>query len=456
MRGAALAIALVAALLSAPASGNEPDAYGLGSRSAAMGSAVSADAKDFSASYYNPAGLVGATGVELSIGYVHVSNDLEIDDRSTAVDSVHGLVGGIVLPGELFGIPFAFGIATHLPDDGLSRIKALRQEVPRWELYDIRSSILFLATNLAVRPVRWLEIGGGLAFLAATRGRFAISGRANILSPYDSQLRHEVDADLTAIRYPQAGIRVLIGDLGAIGLTYRGQSKLELSLGARLSGIVDFAGIEVPVLYELETATIAAFLPRQVVLGLSFQKVENLHVNLDLTFVNWASYESPTAKTRAHLEAHPPPGTPLQLPADPKPTVVIPPEFENRLVPRLGIEDTVPLAGPPRRVSGEPKERRLVELALRAGYVYERSPVPPQTGITNFVDADRHTFSLGTGVALNAPIAELPGSLHLDVHAQYSQLPERVTLKTNPADFAGDYHAGGSMFGLGATLSALF
>ena len=455
-RPAVAAAALCAALASSPARANEPDAYGLGSRSTAMGSAVAADTTDFSASYYNPAGLAGARGLELSIGYLHVANDLEISGKSTEVDSVHGLVGGIVLPGTLFGVPFAFGIATHLPDDGLSRIKALRQEVPRWELYDIRSSILFLAANLAVRPVSWLEVGGGLAFLAATRGRFAISGRADVLSPYDSQLRHEVDADLTAIRYPQAGIRVLLGDLGAVALTYRGQSKLELALDARLQGIVEFAGIEIPLLYPLETATVAAFLPRQVVLGLSFQKIEHLRANLDLTFVNWAAYDSPTAKTFAHLEAQPPPGTPLQLPADPKPTVIVPLEFENRLVPRLGVEYVLPIAGPMRRLAGEKKDRRLVEVPLRAGYVYERSPVPPQTGITNFVDADRHTLSAGTGVAFNAPIAEMPGAVHLDVHVQYSILPERVTLKQNPADFVGDYRAGGSMFGLGATLSAMF
>jgi long-chain fatty acid transport protein len=421
-----------------------------------MGSAVAADATDFSASYYNPAGLAGATGLGLSLGYAYASNGLQINGADSGVRDVHGLIGGLVAPGEVLGVPFAFGLATFLPDTGLSRIKALRQETPRWELYDDRLSILFLAANLAVRPLPFLEIGGGMAFLASTRGRFSVTGRADILSPYESKLRHEVDADLTTIRYPQLGARVRAGDLGFVGLTYRGQTKLPLSIDAHLKGVVDFAGVEVPLLYDLESRTVDAFLPQQVVLGVSFQKIERLHVNLDVTWVNWSAYESPVAKTKAHLEAQPPPGTPLDLPDDPKPTEVIPLEFEDRLVPRVGVEYLVPVAGAPRKVSGEQQERRLIEVPLRVGYAYERSPVPPQVGATNYVDADRHTLSFGTGVRVNRPFDVLPGSLLLDLHAQLSILPEEATEKASPADFVGDYRAGGSMLNLGATLTATF
>ena len=452
--GAILA-ACAALTATSPARANEADAYGLGSRAAALGGAVAADATDFSGNYYNPAALVGAKGVSLSVGYIHVENNLRINDRDNGVAPAHGIVGGIVAPGRLFGVPFAFGIGTYLPDAGLSRIKALRQETPRWALYDERASIVFLAANLAVRPLPWLDLGGGIAFLAATKGRFAISGTADVLHPYDSQLRHEVDADLTSIRYPQVGARIKIGELGYLGFVYRGETKLKLSIDANLSGLVDFAGVEIPLLYNLASRTIDAFLPQQVVLGASFQKVPHLRVNFDLTFVNWAAYESPTALTTAHLALDLPPGTTLiQLPADPKPTVVIAPAFENRVVPRVGVEYTVPAAGALRRVHGE--EHRLFEVPIRAGYVFERSPVPPQAGVTNFVDADRHTLSLGAGLIVNAPFAELPGQIQLDVHGQLSLLPERITHKDNPADFVGDYRASGTMVGLGSTLSAVF
>ncbi|AUX43239.1 uncharacterized protein SOCE26_046830 [Sorangium cellulosum] len=460
MRRLSCSAALLVGLLAAPrARAHAPDTYGLGARGAAMGGALAADATDFSAGYYNPAGLAGATGLGLSIGYAYASNHLRANDRDTGARDVHGIVGGLVAPGEVLGVPFAFGLAMYLPDDGLSRIKAIRQETPRWELYDDRLSILFLAANVAVRPLPYLEIGGGVAFLASTRGRFSVTGRADALSPYDSALRHEVDADLTSIRYPQLGARVRAGALGFVGITYRGEAKLPLSIDAELQGIVDFAGIEVPLLYELESRTVDAFLPQQVVVGVSFQRVEGLRVNLDVAWVDWSAYESPVARTRAHLEATPPPEVPLDLPEDPRPTAVVPLRFEDRLVPRLGVEYLAFAAGGPREVPGQGgrrEERRAIEVPLRAGYVYERSPVPPQRGATNYIDADRHTMSIGAGAVLNHPLDELPGSLRIDVHGQLSVLPEVVVEKDNPADFVGDYRASGTMVSLGATVTAAF
>lgn len=439
-----------------PAQASVPDSYGFGSRATAMAGATTADAVDFSATYYNPAGLVGAPGVEVTAGYTYWSQQLRINEQDNHVAPVHGLVGGVVAPGELFGVPFAFGVATHLPDNGVSFIYARRQEVPRWELYDTRAQLLYLSANLAVGLFDVIEIGAGIAYLSATRASFGIRGRADILSPYESQLQHEVDGDLTAVRFPQVGARVLIPDWGAVGVTYRGQSQLDLELDAHLEGIVEFAGIDVPLLYELEAKTIASFTPHQLAFGLSFQRLEGLHVNFDLTWLNWSAYVSPTAKLRALLEVQPPPGTPVELPDEPAPTVIVPPEFEDRFVPRFGAEYRIPAFGPLRSVHGHEDPRRLVEIPVRIGYAYEHSPVPDQRGPTNYVDAHRHTVSAGFGVTLNAPADELGGSVHLDVHGALSVLPERVTIKESAADFVGDYRARGEMYGIGSTLGVVF
>src|SRR5687767_10708176 len=92
------------AALGAPglARAHVPDTYGFGSRATAMGGAVSADATDFSAAYYNPAGLVGATGVSVSVGYLYAANNLRMNGLDNGVASAHGLVGGLVAPGKLF------------------------------------------------------------------------------------------------------------------------------------------------------------------------------------------------------------------------------------------------------------------------------------------------------------------------------------------------------------------
>jgi long-chain fatty acid transport protein len=451
------ALLLVASVGVAPvASANVPDSYGIGSRASAMAGAVSADADDFSAAYYNPAGIVEAPGVEISIGYMSNAHNLRINDVDNDVAGVHGLVAGLVAPGRVFGVPFAFGIALHMPDDGFSYLLARPQEEPRWELYDTRQQLLYLAATFAARPAEWLELGGGVGYLSDTSGRFAIRGRADVLSPFDSQLEHEVDAELNAVHFPLVGMRLLLDGVGALGLTYRGESKLDLQIEATLDGIVDFAGIDVPLLYALEARTIAAFTPRQVTAGLSFQRIEDLSLNVDVTWLDWSSYESPTANIAALLEVDPPPGTPVELPEQPAPAVVAPPDFRDRIVPRFGVEYRGLGFGAERDVRGRDEKLPLFQLPLRAGYVFEASPVPDQVGITNYVDNDRHSFTIGVGGVLNAPIEELPGSVQLDLHGMFSLLPERVVLKDNAADFIGDYRADGTMVGGGASMRMLF
>ena len=65
----ALAAVCTLSLASADARANPLDTFGLGSREAAMGGAAAADVSDFSANYYNPAGLARARGLEIAIGY---------------------------------------------------------------------------------------------------------------------------------------------------------------------------------------------------------------------------------------------------------------------------------------------------------------------------------------------------------------------------------------------------
>ncbi|MBK8258936.1 MAG: outer membrane protein transport protein [Polyangiaceae bacterium] len=451
-QSAALLGSFAALLQAEQAFAHAPDSYGFGPRGAAMGSAVAADSTDFSANYYNPAGIVGSRNVSLSLAYFGADNQLTMNGKDNNVLDPHGLLGGLVVPGKLFGIPFAFGIATYIPDDGLSRIKALRQETPRWELYNDRASIVFIAANLAVRVFDIVEIGGGVAFLATTRGEFGIRGEAILARPYESKLEHEVNADLTSLRYPQVGARVKVKDLGFVGLVYRGETKLELSIGARLQGTVN-AGLSVPLTYLLESKTFDGFLPQQVALGLTFQKIRNLKVNFDLTWVNWSRYVSPTAQTSTSLDVVLPPGLGIELPGDTKPTKVIPPQFEDRFVPRVGIEYTFGF-GRRKKVYGE--EKPAVQIPLRAGYVYEQTPVPDQNGVTNFVDSDRHTFSVGSALVLNQPFSALRGTLHLDAYFQASVLPERRVLKANAADFTSDYVAQGTMLGGGVGVGVDF
>lgn len=445
-----VSVASIAALIAVSggardASANPPDTYGFGSRETAMGGAAAAETRGFAANYYNPAALARSRGLEIGIGYFRANHSLEINGQDNHVDPVKGLNGGLVAPGEVLHIPFAFGIAVHLPDDRISRVRALRQEQPRWELYDNRNQRLFLAANLAIQPVPWLWIGGGLSFMSSTRGRLDITGGANLFRPDDSQLRHEVDADLTAVRYPQGGVRVALGDRVALAAVYRGEFQLALDLSAHLLG--DISGLTTA-LYDLQTHSVNNFLPQQAVLGGSWEVIDGLKATFDTTWINWAAYVAPVARLDANLVIPPPPsGWPSTVtpPTNPAPTRIEPLTMHDRFVPRVGVEWQA-LASRSRDTRG----------FLRAGYEYVKSPIAAQTGITNYVDRDRHTLSFGLGGAFRELLRELPGTLTVDAHVQYSALPTETTLKSNAADYVGDYTAGGSIFNFGITAGFAF
>lgn len=438
--GASLALLLAA---TNEAHANPMDAFGLGSRGAAMAGAQSADARDFSANYYNPAALTRAERLELSIGYFRVDHFLSTNGNDSHVDTVRGLVGGIVAPGAIATIPFAFGVAVHLPDDRVSRVRALRQDEPRWELYDNRNQRLYLVANLAVKPFSWLSIGAGIAFMSSTRARLDISGSANIFKPENSALRHEVDADLTSVRTPQVGALVELTDRVRMSAVYRAPFQLSLELGAHLAG--DISGLTTAY-YDLTTRSVNNFLPQQVVLGGAWDFTRRITATFDATWINWSAYQSPVASLDVALNIPPPEGgwpAGITPPTVPPKTVILPLQLRDRIVPRFGVDVLIAERGP-------------FALHGRAGYEFAKSPIPPQTGATNYIDRDRHAFSIGVGGVFASTGETIPGELRLDLHAQMHHLIEGTTRKSSPTDLAGDYTAGGNLYNLGATLTFAF
>jgi hypothetical protein len=438
-----LLVLLAALAVTGDAGANPLDTFGFGSRGTAMGSAQAADAHDVSANYYNPAGLARAPALEISVGYFRADHYLYTNGRNNQVDPVKGLVGGVVAPGTLFGLPFAFGLALHLPDDRLSRVRALPQDQPRWELYDNRNQRVYFAANLAISPWDWLQVGGGVSFMSSTQGSLAISGSANIFKVDESQVRHEVDADLTAIRYPQMGARIRVHKRAALALVYRGQFSLDLDLKAQLQG--DIKGFTT-VYYALQTRSVNAFLPQQLVLGGSWDPIDDLRVNADFTWVNWSAYVAPVAAVDVVLNIPPPPGgwpSTITPPTTPAPTRLLPLVIHDRLVPHIGLEW---------RAVTTPRFEGFV----RGGYEYAKSPIGAQTGATNYIDRDRHSVSAGLGIRLIKIIPELPGDVRLDGHAQLSELVTATTLKQDPSDLVGDYTAGGHIWNVGGTLTVGF
>jgi long-chain fatty acid transport protein len=444
------AMLLAAALLTCSArqaAANPPDTYGIGARSTALGGAVTAGATDFSAGYYNPAGLARSSGTELSLGYKFAAHRLKLGGQDSRLDPVRALVGGVVARGAVADVPVAVGVTAQIATERLSRIRTRRAEEPRWLLYDDRPHLLYLSLSAAVRPFAWASLGAGIAMLSSTQGSFTVTGTVvqpddGGASQNDSQLRHEVDVDLTSRRYPLLGVALMPADELSVAVVYRGQATVAFDMAGQLQGDVQTAAFTVPAAYEVLSRSTSEFVPRQVAVGVHAEPLSRLSLELDVVYVNWGAYQSPFSRTDSQLTFEAPADL-LGLPADTGTSPPPDPQFEDRLVPRIGVEYVAQPA-------------QVLAVPIRLGYAFEKSPVPAQTGRSNLVDNDRHVVALGSGFVWQDPARWLPGELRFDLFGQWTRLPTRVTLKASPADFVGDYRAEGDIFAVGADVSLGF
>ncbi|MFW6050368.1 MAG: OmpP1/FadL family transporter [Myxococcota bacterium] len=458
-----LAIATVL-LAASTARANPMDVFGFGARSSSMGGAVTADVEDFSANYYNPAGLVRGDELRLSVGYFMADMDMEVNGVDSRLETVRGLTFGVVAPGSFGDVDFAFGLGGHLNDHLLSRTLGRPPDEVRWIQYDNRPHRIFLSTHLALRPVDWLLIGGGIAFqsrsqsVLGVRGEIAVdAGEASSGAPSgvdpeaESRLEHSLQSELTTIRYPQVGVQIVPREDLSFGVVYRGEFDLRVRLEAEVDANLDarFApgmdGLDIPAYFSLLSDSINAFQPQQVSFGGRWKPLDRLSLNAEVTWMDWSAYRSPIGRSEVDLDIRIPDGLPvdLDIPDEVQGSDFIDANFEDRWVPRVGIEYAA---------VREP----AWTLDVRAGYFYEKSPMPHQIGLTNFVDTDRHAVSAGLGAALRQLEPTIDGWIRLDAFFQYSYLPERETIKQSLVNPAGDYRARGHIFTGGATVELAF
>jgi len=433
-------------LTGAPAAGANPvDAFGLGSRGIAMGGAYTALAHDVSANYYNPGGLVARRDLSIEVGYLYAKPRLKLNGRDVGVDVSRGLSAGVVAPGAIGPFRFAFGVALFLPDDRVSRVRAMPREKPRFVVYDNRPQRVYLATNLAVQIIPGLYVGAGATFMSRTKGSLLLGGRISFPDPEaESDLRLDLDVDLKALRYPQAGILWEPLSWLSVGLTYRHQFVLKLKQEFRIAGDVvgqDGGGVILrDGFFGLTSMSTDLFQPRQVALGLGLRPHEDWQLSIDLVWAQWSALINPGSRLQmdfdlgpfthlVNIGSQPPPPSPL---------------FSDTWSPRLGVEWTA-------------WRHPMASLALRAGYAFEPTGAPPQRSPSmNLVDNHKHHVTAGLGVSLARIMGALERPLDLDVSFAYLHMQKRAHRKLDPADPVGDFVSHGHLLSVGITMKLRF
>jgi long-chain fatty acid transport protein len=436
---------------------NPLETYGYGSRAISMGGAYSAVSDDFAAAYYNPAGLPQIGDVDLGFGMTFFNTNFNtiqnvvvgetlggepiIGDVDTSLSDNGGFMGGVSVG---LSEDIALGVGFYLPSTHyLARLQTQNQREPNFIWYEKRPKRFALLVSVGARVYKGLHIGAGIDVL------FGPEGVVNVRVPVAGEGTVDLALTFRPRIAPYAGLLYKMKNDMSFAIVYKdrkNQGEIDINLNASLESQV----LTIPIAGKMESMIF--YSPRQVTFGWAWKPGQRFNLALDLAWLQWSQFKDATLDMFVAIG---PGGTEVNF------QEVLDPGFNDTLLPRVGIEYLA------KKWSLFPLADR-VELKLRGGYYFQKSPVPEQTGLTNFLDSDSHVFSAGLGFALR-DLFGTTRALKLDFHFQFHQLMNREHKKDGEfADLDGDgipetrvigypgYVTGGNIFAGGFTLGTSF
>lgn len=386
-------------------------AFGLGGQGIAMAGAVAASSADYAAMFYNPAGLAFALGPTLGFGFVYGEPHLRINGVRQDVDLIRAFQVGGSLPlgsSRILG-RITLGAAAHIPTSTAIMLGASDPVQPHFVLYSIdpQRTAIFLGGSVRILPN--LSVGGGVSMLAGAEFNMNLSLLSSTFLTHHSPSKYSFD--------PIFGIRFEPTRFLSLAAVYREENTGSLEPELKI-----FVG-ETQVIPTVTILNLYDYEPREVVLAGMFRLTRSLLIEVDITWMDYSHYQASTPQYQFEDEVPDWVRDFLSMNNFPDPG------FQDIFVPRIGSELVV--------------NRHL---SLRAGYSYQASPVPDQTGITNYADADKHVVSFGCEVKASVPAKIIENPVHVDLVFQTQILEKRDVVKQDPEDSVGNYTIDGEIF----------
>jgi long-chain fatty acid transport protein len=337
-----------------------------GTAAMAQGNAFVAEANDPSAIFYNPAGLNQLKQVEFYQGTFLNHPDREFHgDDGTFSETNHRLYhnASAYLAAPIndrlalgFGFFSPFGLGTAWPPTWEGRYISTLSKLKTYNLNPVASVKLLENLSLAAGfDAMWSSVE------LKKKNQILLPTPKGVIQLPDGESRLTGDGcglgyNLGLLYEPIHGVKLGVSYRSDITLTYRGNLSLTLP----------------PQLKKLQTPPLggAAGLtfPPSVTWGINYARLKPFTFEFDTTWTGWSSYD----ETRIGLS------TPIRLGAKPTFTLVTPKKWQDAWAFRFGG-------------SYELREG----MKIRAGYIYDLSPVPDSTFDPQLPDANRHIFTVG-------------------------------------------------------------
>jgi long-chain fatty acid transport protein len=332
-----------------------------GARAMAQAGAFAARATDGSAMFFNPAGLgfqknasiyLGTTLVIPSTSFygpLELGTNQETKLNSQVFTPINAYVTYPIMDGLVAGIGVnnPYGLGTEWPETWAGRYITTKIDLVTF----------FYNATVSYRLLDNLSIGAGFNFVT---GDVTIQRAVPVTSvSVPSDPRVNLSLSGTGLGFT-AGLMYKLGDDWSIGASYRHPVKVEASGDATFSP--NYAVLALP----QGKASAALTLPSTGFFGIAYKAMDNFDLEADFQFIGWSSYDSLMIEFKDATTPD-------------KATSVSHKKYQDTWMIRVG------------------GEYRIGDLALRAGYYFDHSPVKDEYVEPLLPDANRHGLNIGAG-----------------------------------------------------------
>ena len=364
-----------------------------GARAMAQAGAFAARAYDGSATYFNPAGFgfqdrgsvyLGGTLIMPTTSFygpLQLNTNEKTKMASQTFTPINATISYPISNGLVAAIAVnnPFGLGTEWPDSWVGRYIIQKVDLQTW----------FITPTIAYKLTDQLSVGIGLNYvLGNVKLKKAVSIPLDAPSP-----EANLDLDGHAFGF-NAGLLYKVSPEISIGVSYRHKVKLDASGNASFAP--NYPGLSLPQGDVKSTLT----LPATGFAGIAYKPMANLEIEADYQFIGWSSYN----ELRFDFAAD---GS----------TTVSPKNYQDTYIIRVGSEYSI-----------DPWH-------LRAGYLYDNSPVKIEYSEPLLPDANRNGFNVGLGY-------DITPDWSVDAAYFFLLFQDRQAQNTIPdISFDGTYHS---------------
>lgn len=339
----------------------------------AMGGVGTANPDEPNSSFYNPANMAFAKGFNIYVGdTIIIPSTSYTDDQGNITDTVAQtfpppnfhlslpIAGGFAAG---IGFTFPYGLGVEWPEDWDGRAVIVSQTL---QTMNLNPNVAFKIPGLDLS----LALGGQFYYSTVELNR-------KIILRDDTEVATQIGGDGTGIGWTAALMYKPIKNL-SIGLNYRSGTTISYTGKANFEGQ---EGTPFEQSFVDQDVSTEITIPHHLTLGVGYQ-LQKLFIGVDVGYTTWSDYERIDLEFSRSCEAGSNTCDAGTDKSDP-PTTSIISNWEDAFAFRLGLQYDA-----------------TKKLKVRAGIVYDMTPIPDETVSPSLPGNNRTAFSLGMGYTM--------------------------------------------------------